>query len=74
MSHGVLNRDQVADEDWIREALLNIDLGDALYIAPNHYDGGYELQVGGKTLFLEYYVIDSKDWSWLQSKAKSKLL
>lgn len=74
MSHGDLKRKQTDDENWIRRALIGVDLGDALYITPNYYDGGYELQVGGKTLFLEYYIIDNDDRDWVQNKAKLKLV
>lgn len=52
-------RNRTADEAWIRTKVG--DRADAVYTTPNHYDGGYEVRIGGVDFFVDYESIDADD-------------
>lgn len=58
-------RDRIADEEFIRTALENAGVKELVYIAPNHYDGGYEVKVDTREMFVDYETIDNQETDWL---------
>lgn len=55
-------RNRENDEAWIRERAKEWG-DDAVYVTPNHYDGGYEVRVGAVDFFVDYESIDAHDTS-----------
>lgn len=53
-------RDREKDEQWIKEQTRQRS-EDAVYITPNHYDGGYEVRAGSVDFFVDYESIDAGD-------------
>lgn len=51
-------RNREDDEAWIRAQLGSRP--DAIYITPNHYDGGYEVRIGSLDFFVDYETIDAQ--------------
>lgn len=62
------NREQ--DEQWIRDTVSKAGIDEVVYIAPNHYDGGYEVRVGVLDVFVEYGAIDDADEAWVNKVSK----
>lgn len=58
-------RDREADEQFIREALKQAGVNELVYITPNHYDGGYEVKVDTREVFVDYEMIDKKETHWV---------
>lgn len=58
-------RDRQADEQFIRDTLKNAGVRELVYITPNHYDGGYEVKVDTREVFVDYETIDKKETQWV---------
>jgi hypothetical protein len=59
-------RNQPIDEQFIRQHITKTtgqNTTEAIYITPNHYDGGYEVRVGSLDFFVDYDSIDASDTS-----------
>lgn len=66
-------RNVIQDEDWLRKVGKMIELNEVMYVTPAYYDGGYELQVGTVTVFVEYELIDEDDSAEVIRRYKNKL-
>ena len=58
-------RDRAADEEFIRTTVKNAGINELVYITPNHYDGGYEVKIDTRELFIDYEIIDNKETAWV---------
>ena len=58
-------RDRVADEQFIRDSLKAAGIEELVYITPNTYDGGYEVKIDTKEVFVDYDAIDSRETAWI---------
>jgi|GEM_PF-1626080 len=65
------NREQ--DEQWIRDTVKQAGVDEVVYIAPNHYDGGYEVRLGVMDVFVDYGAIDARETAWL-NKMSARLV
>ena len=61
-------RDRDQDEQWIRDTVKAAGVDELIYITPNHYDGGYEVKIGTREVFVDYGAIDAKDTVWIKSR------
>ncbi|HCC83570.1 TPA: hypothetical protein DEP96_01855 [Candidatus Uhrbacteria bacterium] len=64
-------RHQPTDEAFIRQHIAKVssqNTTEAVYITPNHYDGGYEVRVGSLDFFVDYESIDAADTSLMDNQ------
>ena len=60
-------RDLEQDKHRIRAAIQAAGINEIVYISPNHYDGGYEVRVGTRDIFVEYPVLDAGEGNWVNA-------
>lgn len=58
-------RNREDDERWIRSKIPKT-VTETVYIAPNHYDAGYEVRMGTVDFFVDYESIDANDDAIIQ--------
>ena len=66
-------RNRETDEQLIRDTVKRAGVDELVYISSNHYDGGYEVKVGTREMFVDYGALDSHDQTWLSSLQATSL-
>ncbi len=61
-------RDRNADETFIRNSLKSGNIDALVYITSNPYDGGYEVKIDSREVFVDYDLIDRQDTTWVYEK------
>ena len=61
-------RDKAADEQCIREAIKTSGSKAVVYVTSNHYDGGYEVRIDNRNVFVDYETVDAKNTDWVYEK------
>ncbi len=55
-------------ETFLREAILELGVEDAVYIKENAYDGGYEIRVGSCDFFVDYETVEEEDKEYIKKQ------